>query len=88
MLNTIIILVILLVFLRCLGLKVEILFLRLMGRGLSGVIVLYVCNFFLMQMNENFVVKINEMTLAVLALLGMPGAIFLYFLRWFLLILP
>lgn len=88
MLNTIIILVIFLVFLRCLGLKVEILLLRLIGRGLSGIIVLYICNFFLMQMNENFVVNINEMTLTVLVLLGMPGAILLYFLRWFLLILP
>lgn len=88
MINTIIILVIFLVFLRCLGLKVEILLFRLAGRGLSGMIVLYVCNFFLMQMNENLVVNINEMTMVVLVLLGMPGAIFLYFLRWFLLILP
>ena len=88
MLNTIMILVIFLVFLRCLGFKVEILLLRMIGRCLSGVIILYVCNFFLLQMNENFVVNINEMTLVVLALLGMPGVFFLYFLRWFLLILP
>ena len=88
MLNTIMILVIFLIFLRCLGCKVEILLLRMIGRSLSGVIILYACNFFLLQMNENFVVNINEMTLTVLALLGMPGVFFLYFLRWFLLILP
>lgn len=88
MLNTIIIIGICLLFLRCLGFKVEILLLHFIGRCFSGVIVLYVCNFFLVQMNPNLVVNINEMTLAVLALLGMPGAIFLYFLRWFLLILP
>ena len=88
MLNTIMILVIFLVFLRCLGCKVEIVLLYMIGTCLSGVIILYVCNFFLLQMNENFVVNINEMTLTVLVLLGMPGVFFLYFLRWFLLILP
>lgn len=88
MLNTIIIVVICLVFVRCLGIKVEIWLLHLIGRGLSGAVVLYVCNFFLIQSNENLIVNINEITLAVSAFLGMPGVIFLYFLRWFLLILP
>lgn len=88
MLNTIIVVVICLLFLRCLGIKVELLLFHLLGRCLSGIVVLYVCNFFLVQMNENLIVNINEITLTVLALLGMPGVIFLYFLRWFLLILP
>lgn len=88
MLNTIIVLVICLVFVRCLGLKVEILLYHLVGRCFSGVVVLYVCNYLLAQINENFIVNINEISLIVSAFLGMPGVIFLYFLRWFLLILP
>ncbi len=87
MLNTLIIVVICLAFVRCLGFKVEIWLLHLVGRGLSGAVVLYVCNYFLMQINENFIVSINQITLAVSAFLGMPGVIFLYFLRWFLLVL-
>lgn len=85
--NTIIVVVIFLFCLRCLGLKVEIILLRLIGRCLSGIVVLYACNFFLSEINENFIVNINEITLLISALLGMPGIIFLYFLRWFLLML-
>lgn len=86
--NTIIVIVIFLICLRCLGLKVEIVLLRLIGRCLSGIVVLYACNLFLSEMNEDLIVNINEITLLISALLGMPGIIFLYFLRWFLLMLP
>lgn len=53
-------------------------------RGLSGLIILYVCNFFLVQLGENFVVNINEISLSVSAILGIPGIFFLYCFRWFL----
>lgn len=86
--NTIIIVVILLICLRCLGLKVEIILFRLIGRCLSGIVVLYVCNFFLSEMNKNLIVNINEITLLISAILGMPGIVFLYILRWFLLMFP
>ncbi len=86
--NTIFIVVIILVVLRCLGLKVEILLLHLIGRCLMGIVVLYVCNFLLSEINQDLIVNINEITLLVSSLLGMPGIIFLYFLRWFLLIIP
>lgn len=86
--NTIFIVVIILVVLRCLGLKVEILLLHLIGRCLMGIVVLYVCNFLLSEINQDLIVNINEITLLVSSLLGMPGIIFMYFLRWFLLIIP
>lgn len=86
--NTIFILVIFLICMRCLGLKAHILLLRLIGRCLSGIVVLYVCNFFLSEINENLIVNINEITLLISSFLGMPGIIFLYFLRWFLLMIP
>lgn len=86
--NTIIVVVILLICLRCLGFKVEMFLFRLLGRCLSGIVVLYVCNFFLSEWNENLIVNINEITLLISSILGMPGIIFLYFLRWFLLMLP
>lgn len=86
--NTIFIIVIFLVILRCLGFKLEILLFRLLGRGLLGIVVLYTCNLFLAEINESFIVNINEITLTISAFLGMPGIICLYFFRWFLLMLP
>lgn len=59
----------------------------MMARGLSGLIILYVCDFFLVKIGENLIVNINEISLTISALLGIPGIFFLYCFRWYLTIL-
>ncbi|MCH5268384.1 MAG: pro-sigmaK processing inhibitor BofA family protein [Lachnospiraceae bacterium] len=60
---------------------------EMLFRGLSGLIILYICNLFLVRLGENFVVNINEISLTISAFLGIPGIFFLYCFRWYLTIL-
>ena len=55
-------------------------------RCLSGLIVLYVCNFFMCYLNENLIVNINEVSLTISAFFGLAGVFLLYCFRWILLI--
>ena len=55
-------------------------------RCLSGLIVLYVCNFFMCYLNENLIVNINEISLTISAFFGLAGVFLLYCFRWILLI--
>ena len=51
-------------------------------RCLSGLIVLYVCNFFMCYL----IVNINEISLTISAFFGLAGVFLLYCFRWILLI--
>lgn len=85
--DTIWIVVIAIFLVRCMGVRIEIIALHLVTRCLSGLVVLYVCNLFLIEFGEKFVVKINEISLGISAVLGMPGVFFLYCFQWFLTII-
>lgn len=56
-------------------------------RVLSGIVFISFCNYFIFLAGGNMYVNINEISVAVSALLGMGGVCFLYFFQWILTIM-
>lgn len=56
-------------------------------RVLSGIIFISVCNYLLFISGKNFYLNINEISLAVSALLGISGVCFLFLFKWILTIM-
>lgn len=76
--------VFLVLFFRSFGLKIEVVLFNTLLRCLSGLVIIYICNFFLSGMGQNLTVKINEISLCISAVLGISGVFFLYCFQWFL----
>lgn len=62
-------------------------FLNMVARMLTGLVVLYLCNLIFEKLAPKCIVNINEITMLISAILGIPGVIFTYLLHWILTIL-
>ena len=51
-------------------------------RVLSCLIIQAFCNFFILRIRDDLVVNITEISMAISAILGIPGILFLYAFRW------
>lgn len=56
-------------------------------RVLSGIVFISVCNYLIFLLGRSLYVNINEISLAISALLGISGLCFLYLFQWILTIM-
>lgn len=56
-------------------------------RVLSGIVFISVCNYLIFLLGRNFHVNINEISVAISAILGISGLCFLYIFQWILTIM-
>lgn len=56
-------------------------------RVLSGIVFISICNYLILLSGRNLYVNINEISVAISALLGISGVCFLYLFEWILTIM-
>lgn len=69
------------------GLNLASIFANMLIRILSGIVFISVCNYLIFLSGRSLHVNINEISVAVSALLGTSGVCFLYLFQWILTIM-